>query len=242
MKKTASQIAVAVVCAILGFLLAYQFKVLSSKETSQENLNNSDIISEIESLKKEKEELSKSNSELTQNLKNIEDSATKEGEVEKEIKNQLDNSRMQSGLVDVTGQGIVITITPKNNIFSANSSSTSTDLGDDELVHLVNLLWFSRAEAIAINDFRVTPQTGIMVSGNYIWVGSAGKVSPKEPIVIKAIGEKNRLNVGVTFQGNINLTYQALVNYNVEVKLIDDIVIEKTTQTLKSEFIKPVNR
>ena len=241
MKKIASQITVAVVCAILGFLLAYQFKVLSSKETSQGDTNNSDIISEIDSLKKEKEELAKSNSELTQNLKNIEDSATKEGEVEKEIKNQLDNARMQSGLVDVTGQGIVITITPKNNIFSANSSSTSNDLGDDELVHLVNLLWFSRAEAIAINDFRVTPQTGIMGSGNYIWVGSAGKVSPSEPIVIKAIGEKNRLNVGVTFDGSVNLTYHALVNYKVDVKLIDDIVIEKTTQSLKSEFIRPVN-
>ncbi|HEY5525336.1 MAG TPA: division initiation protein, partial [Clostridium sp.] len=125
MKKTASQITVAVVCAILGFLLAYQFKVLSNKETIQGNANNSDMISEIEGLKKEKEELTQSNSELTQNLKNIEDSATKEGEVEKEIKNQLDNARMQSGLVDVTGQGIVISITPKNNIFSANSSSTS---------------------------------------------------------------------------------------------------------------------
>ncbi|PRR82929.1 DUF881 domain-containing protein [Clostridium vincentii] len=241
MKKTASQITVALVCAILGFLLAYQFKVLATKEASQGNTNNSDIISEIESLTKEKEELAKANSELTQNLKTIEDSATEEGEIEKEIKNQLNNARMQAGLVDVTGQGMVITITPKNNIFSANSSSTTNDLGDDELVHLVNLLWFFKAEAININDFRITPQTGIKDAGNYTWVGSAGMVSPKEPIIIKAIGEKNRLNVGITFQNSVNLKYSSLANYDVEVKLIDDIVIEKTTQSLKSEFIKPVN-
>lgn len=237
MKKTASQVTVAVVCAILGFLLAYQFKVLSNKETNLQNANNSDIISEIEGLKKEKEELVKSNSELTQNLKDIEDSATKEGEVEKEIKNQLDNTRMQLGLVDVKGEGIVITITPQSNIFNSNSS-TSINLGDDELVHLVNLLLFYRAEAISINGFRVTPQTGIMVSGDYIWVG-ADKVSPSENITIKAIGDKKALNNGATFHGN--LTYMALANYKVEVKMTDDNVIEKTTQSLKSEFIKPVN-
>lgn len=238
MKKTTSQITVAVVCAILGFLLAYQFKVLSNKETNLENANNSNIISEIESLKKEKEELAKSNAELTQNLKNIEDKAIQEGAVGKEIKSQLDNTRIHLGLVDVKGEGLVITITPKNNIFSSNSTS-SANLGDDELVHIVNLLLFYRSEAVSINGFRVTPQTGILVSGDYIWVGSAGKVSPSEPIIIKAIGDKKALNNGVTFHGN--LTYMNLEYYNVEVKMTDDNVIEKTTQSLKSEFIKPVN-
>jgi uncharacterized protein YlxW (UPF0749 family) len=239
MKKTASQITVAVVCAILGFLLAYQFKVLSKEDANLENANNADIISEIEGLEKEKEELVKSNSELTENLKKIEDNATKEGDVGKEIKSQLDNTRIQLGLVDVKGEGLIITITPKNNIFSSNSS-TSTNLGSDELIHLVNLLLFSRAEAVSINGFRVTPQTGIMVSGDYIWIGSAGKVTATEPIEIKAIGDKNSLNVGVTFPSS-NLTYGGLVNYIIDVKMTDDIIIEKTTQSLKSEFVKPVN-
>lgn len=239
MKKTASQITVAVVCAILGFLLAYQFKVLSKEDANLENANNADIISEIEGLEKEKEELVKSNSELTENLKKIEDNATKEGDVGKEIKSQLDNTRIQLGLVDVKGEGLVITITPKNNIFSSNSS-TSTNLGSDELIHLVNLLLFSRAEAVSINGFRVTPQTGIMVSGDYIWIGSAGKVTATEPIEIKAIGDKKSLNVGVTFPSS-NLTYGGLVNYITDVKMTDDIIIEKTTQSLKSEFVKPVN-
>jgi len=237
MKKTTSQITVAVVCAILGFLLAYQFKVLSNKETNLQNANNSDIISEIEGLKKEKEELEKSNSELTQNLKNIEDKATKEGEVGKEITNELNNARMHLGLVDVSGTGLVITITPKNNIFNSNSS-INNNLGDDELVHLVNILLFARAQAVSINGIRITPQTGIMLSGDYIWVGSE-KVSPAEPIVIKAIGDKKTLNVGVTFHGV--LTYMGLVNYDVESKMTDDILIVKTTQSLKSEFVKPVN-
>ncbi|MBD7910060.1 DUF881 domain-containing protein [Clostridium cibarium] len=241
MKKLTSQIVVAIVCGILGFLLAYQFKVLSKAENKNVNSNNTNVLSEIESLKKEKEDLVNANASLSEDLKKIEESATQEGQVEKEVKKQLDTARMQLGLVDVKGQGIVITITPKTNIFGANSSDSSTDLDERELINIINLLWFSRAEAVSVNDFRMTPQTGIKSSGNYLWVGSAGKVSPKEKIVIKAIGDKTNLNVGVRFQSDYNLTTGSLANYDVDVKLVDEVEINKTTQTIKSDYIKPVN-
>lgn len=240
MKKIASQIVVAIVCAILGFLLTHQFKVLSKTEDTSASYNNSNVMSEIENLKKEKEDLVNANASLSEDLKKIEESATQEGQVEKEVKKQLDTARMQLGLVDVKGEGITITITPKTNIFGANSSNSSTDLDEKELINIINLLWFSRAEAVSVNDFRITPQTGIKSSGNYLWVGSAGKVSPKEKIVIKAIGDRTNLNVGVRFQSDYNLTTGSLANYDVDVKLVEDIEIGKTTQSLKSDYIKAV--
>ncbi len=243
MNKAASQATVALVCAILGFLLAYQFKVLSKNDNVQDNYSNSNIIDEIESLKKEKEELVAANAELSEELKKFEENVIQEGEVEKEIKNQLDTARMQLGLVDVEGSGIIITITPKTNIFSSNSSNdTSTNLDEKELINIINLLWFSKAEAISVNDFRITPQTGIKSSNNYLWIGSAGKVSPKEKIEIKAIGDKSKLNVGVRFQSDYNLTTGSLASYDVDVKLVDELQIDKTTQTLKNDYIKPVNK
>ncbi|SFC95990.1 DUF881 domain-containing protein [Clostridium uliginosum] len=240
MKVSKSQIFVALVCALLGFLLAYQFKVLSNKGNQNEisNYDKNNIISEIESIKKEKEELKKSNTTLSEELKKIEESAAKDGDLGKEIKNQLDNARMHLGIVDVKGPGIVVTITPKISIFSSNPGDNSRDLGEDELVHIVNLLWYSGAEAISINDIRITPQTGIKIAGNGIAVGSSGKIYAKDKIVINAIGEKGRLNVGISFPGS--LEYRALQNYNCEVKLNDDILIGKTTQSIKSEFIKAV--
>lgn len=243
MNKAASQATVALVCAILGFLLAYQFKVLSKNDNVQDNYSNSNIIDEIESLKKEKEELVTANAELNEELKKFEENVIQEGEVEKEIKNQLDTARMQLGLVDVEGPGIIITITPKTNIFSSNSANdTSTNLDEKELINIINLLWFSKAEAISVNDFRITPQTGIKSSNNYLWIGSAGKVSPKEKIEIKAIGDKSKLNVGVRFQSDYNLTTGSLASYDVDVKLVDELQIDKTTQTLKNDYIKPVNK
>lgn len=240
MKISKSQIFVAIVCALLGFLLAYQFKVLSNKnlEANISNYDKNDLISEIEALKSEKKELTDTNTKLSEELKKMEETASKDGDLGKDIKNQLDNARMHLGVVDVKGPGITLTITPKTSIFSSNTSDSSRDLGEDELVHIVNLLWYSGAEAISINDIRITYQTGIKTAGNGIAIGSTGKVYPRDKIVIKAIGEKGRLNVGISFPGS--LEYLALPNYNNEIKTEDDIVIGKSTQSLKNEFIKLV--
>ena len=59
LKKATSQVFVAIVCAFLGFLLANQFKLISSRNTSKNVIQNADIIAEIDALKKEKEGLIK---------------------------------------------------------------------------------------------------------------------------------------------------------------------------------------
>ncbi|GAA0085040.1 DUF881 domain-containing protein [Clostridium sp. CTA-7] len=239
MKRATSQIFVAIVCALLGFLLAHQFKLLNEKNKINTATQNLDIIAEIDDLKKQKEELLKSNNSLSEELKKLEETAAKEGAVEAEIKKQLDNSRMNLGLVDVKGPGIAITITPKTDIFGSSNTGNSRSISEDEIVHIVNTLRYARAEAISVNDFRVTPQSGIKVSGDGIWIGTAGRINPKDKIVIKAIGDNKALSVEVNFIGVLD--YGALPNYNVEVKESDEIIINKTTQSLKTEFIKPVN-
>ncbi|MBE6054140.1 MAG: DUF881 domain-containing protein [Clostridium sartagoforme] len=238
MKKITSQILLAIVCAFLGFLLAHQFKVLNEKNKISMSNQNLDILSEIEALKKEKEEILKVNTSLSDELKELEEKVAAEGSVEAEIKKQLDNARMNLGLLDVKGPGITITITPKSNIFGSNTDS-SRSISEDEIVHVINSLRYIKAEAISINDYRLTPQSGIKNSGGWIWIGTAAKIDPKEKIVIKAIGDKQALSVAANFQGVLD--YNALQNYYCEVKESDEIVMNKTTQSLKNEYIKLAN-
>ena len=238
MKKIGSQILVAIVCALLGFLLTYQFKLLTDKNKENVIENNSDILLEIENLKKEKKELEETNMSLSEELKKLEEAAAKEGEVEGEIKKLLYNARMQIGLLDVKGPGIILTITPKNSIFSTNSTQNVKSISEEELVNIVNSLWYSNAEAISINDMRITPQTGIKTAGSYISISSAGRIDPNAEIVIKAIGDKSKLNVGVNYAGALD--YGALKYYDKDIKTLDDIIINKTTQSLKSEYMTPV--
>ena len=238
MKRVASQLVVAVVCGFLGFLLTYQFKLLSKKNELTNSYENSDILKEVESLKKEKEELEEANATFNEEIKALEEKATSEGELEAEVKKKLDNARMQLGLVDVKGPCMIITLTPKTSIFGTNTSDSIRTITEDELVYLVNTLWYSRAEAISINDIRITPQTGIKNAGSSISIGSAGRVDPSSEIVIKVIGDKSKLNVGVSYGGSLETG--ALKNYTNDVKSSDEITIIKTTQTLRSDYLIPV--
>lgn len=238
MKKQKSQIVVAVVCGILGFLLAYQYKEYAIQNQSKStDYNTTEILAELEGLKKEKEALISTNEELTKQVKVLEDSASTEGDVEKEIKNQLDAARMQLGLLDAKGPGIDITMTIKSNIFGANNSDNNVTIEDKDLVSLVNTLWFSKAEAISINGYRITPQTGIKVSGSYIWIGSAGRIKPSEKIEIKAIGDKKQMISGLKFQGLDKGNFSC---YDIKIEESDKILIEKTTQTPSTEYVSIV--
>ncbi|MBP3915148.1 MULTISPECIES: DUF881 domain-containing protein [unclassified Clostridium] len=238
MKKVLSQLVVAIVCAFLGFLLTYQFKQLSVANSGDIDYDSADILSEIEILKKEKEDLQKNNEILSEELKQLEDAAAREGEIEGEIKKQLDNVRMQIGLLDVKGPGVVITLALKNSVFGTNGTQTVNTVSEEEIINLINSLWYAGAEAISINEMRITPQTGIKMAGSSISIGSAGRVDPNSEIVIKAIGDKNKLNLAVNFPGVLD--YGALKSYSSDVKQIDDITIVKTTQSLRYEYIKPV--
>ena len=212
--------------------------MLSKKNELTNSYENSDILKEVESLKKEKEELEEANATFNEEIKALEEKATSEGELEAEVKKKLDNARMQLGLVDVKGPGIIITLTPKTSIFGTNTSDSIRTITEDELVYLVNTLWYSRAEAISINDIRITPQTGRKNAGSSISIGSAGRVDPSSEIIIKVIGDKSKLNVGVSYGGSLETG--ALKNYTNDVKSSDEITITKTTQTLRSDYLIPV--
>ena len=238
MNKHASQIVVAIVCGLLGFLLAYQYKLLAEKGATETNYS-SDIMAEVEKLKNEKEELKVANSQLNEKLSALEEGAADVGEVELEIKKQLDTARKQLGLMDVKGPGVKITLSLKSTMFGTNSGDSSKLLTDSDLVSLVNTLWFSKAEAISINGFRITPQSGIKVGGTDIWIGAAGRIDPSKEIVILAIGDIAQLNTGLKFQ---SFEYGNYANYDNEKKESDEIIIEKTTQSLKSDYIKSVQK
>ena len=236
MKKLASQIFVALVCAILGFLLAYQFKILNTKEKKVvQTYDKSDLLSEIEVLKKEKKDLAEQNKSLNENLKKIEDQSAKTGDLTNAAKKQLDDSRMILGTVDVKGSGIILYLTPKPKEFTANSAEY---IGENDLVYLVNLLNYSGAEAISINDIRITSQMGIKAAGNYIRIGKQDRIDPTDRVVIKAIGNKVTLQGGLDFGNTLN--QNGLVNYDKKIEKKDDISIEKTNEGFSTEFIKSV--
>ena len=103
------------------------------------------------------------------------------------------------------------------------------------LAYIINNLKFAGAEAISVNDIRVTAQTGIRTSGSFIRVGNTDRINPDEPIIIKVIGDSTKLKTEMEFQGFIeNLIGN---NYNASIEVSDSIDVEKTTDKITSDFL-----
>ncbi len=237
MKNIKSQISLALVCAILGFLLSYQFRILNKdQEIVPNNYDRTDIVAEIEQLKEQKEKLISENKSISEKLKGYEEAAASVDAATKAIKNELDNTRLVIGSEDVQGEGIILYLTPKSQVFSTDMAY----LTDAELVYIINELNFAGAEAISVNDKRVSIQTGIKSSSNnsYILVNDE-KISPRERIVIKAIGDKTNLYSALTFPGALD--FNALVSYDKKYEKADGIVVYKNSKSPTYKFITPAN-
>ncbi|MGL4739604.1 MAG: DUF881 domain-containing protein [Sarcina sp.] len=233
MKKKKSQVSLGIVCALCSFLVISQFKTIKSKNIN--NISSGDkeeMMLELEGLKQEKQELLAKNKTLKESIDRIEEQAVSEGQVEKEVKDLLDKSRMILGEEDVKGEGIILYITMESPLLVGQNATT---IRESELTHIINLLKFSEAEAISINDYRITMQTGIKYVNNAIWIGDEGRISPNEPIVIKAIGDIDKLTNGITFSNEMK--FGSLINYRYVIEEKSEVAINKSNEGLNSEFL-----
>ncbi|MDF2504014.1 DUF881 domain-containing protein [Clostridium sp.] len=247
MRKVRSQIVVALVCCILGFMLAYQFRIISLQESNISlQGDSSQITGQVEQLKNEKDDLNKKINELQTKLKQYQDAAVTKSGADKQMLKELDNLNALTGNVDVSGPGIIITITPRNNtIFSSDIDSMRNVITDAALINIVNDLRFAGAEAISINDIRVTSYTGIKTSGGVsnIFIGSSDVISPYKEIIIKAIGDKDKLNSGMVFPGVLDNSNIPSSSYTVaSPKKSDNIKILKSNKVLNFQYAKPVSK
>lgn len=235
MKKYGPQFIVAIVCCILGFMLTYQFRVLNKRQ-SINNISGTttDITLEIEQYKKQKEELQSNVTDLQNKLKKYEEAAASRSDETKNILEDLENTRLLTGEKDVKGPGLIIYIDPLTKILG--NDIPGDHVTDRHLVYLVNELVSGGAEAVSINDTRITPRTGIRTSGNNILVNDE-RISPFDRITIKAVGNKDILNSVLDFAG-------ALVDFNniskVTYEKTDEIVIKRYNKSFKFEYAKPI--
>ena len=198
MKKFRSQISIGIICVLLGFMITYQFKMISKQNlTADANKNTPEIITENEQLKKSKEEMQKKIDELDAKTKEYENAAKGRDEQSGLLYKELEETRILTGGTEVEGEGIIIYIDPKSDIFG--SIAENQRINDTDLVHIVNELNAADAEAISINDIRLTSRSGIRNAGNAIIINDE-RISYSKRITIKAIGKRTYWKVLLVFQ------------------------------------------
>ncbi|MBT0995120.1 DUF881 domain-containing protein [Cellulomonas sp. DKR-3] len=115
------------------------------------------------------------------------------GQGDAALRTELAAGTVEAGQSEVTGPGLRVELS------DAPSAATS-DLGDESRVQdvdlqvVVNGLWSSGAEAVAINGQRVTSTTAIRSAGSAVLVDLVPLTSPYR---VDAIGSSTRLQTGL---------------------------------------------
>jgi uncharacterized protein YlxW (UPF0749 family) len=154
--------------------------VNTSRNEGAESAGRSSLIERIEArraavdqLQGEIARLRRQNAELAQRVTEL--TADRQGALA-----ELEQMQVRTGFVPVFGPGVRITVEATRD--------DPNQVQDSDLAMLVNGLWSAGAEAISVNDHRLTARSAIRTSGTAIEVNSSG-IAP--PYTVQAIGPES---------------------------------------------------
>ena len=188
-----------------------------------------------------KEKYDSTYSSLLREQKELEEKraeATKNDSNSANLEEELKTANKLLGLTDVTGKGIIITIADSTTQNSQTMGLGIVDVNNllvhsTDLIKIVNELKNAGAEAISINDERITLTTSIMCDGNVVLINGQ-KIG--SPFVIKAIGIPESL-AGLNRPGGY-LEFMKDDGIQIDVKKSDKIIIDKYSGVLSSKYLK----
>ncbi len=237
MNKKQIGLILGIVCILLAFAIALQVRTVTN---SGLGANATFLEGELkDEILKWKEKYEVASKELTKTQKQLEKQRKKAIQNDETLKNQEQELKIGNvvlGLTDVNGEGIEITLKDNKNI---NSQTALLDMSlyvvhDMDILNIVNELKNAGAEAISINEERITPITSITCAGNVAQINGE-KVGA--PFVIKAIGNLNTLYEALSRPGG----YVEILNNSgiiTDIKKSNNIIIPKYNGTLNFKFAK----
>lgn len=186
------------ICLVLGIMcfaltvgICIQIKSVKNINSSiSKNYEENNLRAEVLKYKEKYDNLIKETDEIDKELQQQIEKATENNSELEDAKNQINNGNKIIGLTEVTGPGIVFTVSDSDIDPNTVIDSSKLLVHDSDILKIVNELKNAGAEAISINDQRIILTTSIICGGNIINVNGEKIGSPFE---IKAIGSPEAL-------------------------------------------------
>lgn len=221
------------VALILAVSIFIQFRtVRQSEELDIEGLREDELRTQIASYKSKYEETMK---QYEDNQNKINDYTTAMNE-NKETSEILDEELLQSktllGLTDVTGSGVIVTLTDTPEALYTYTA--------DDILLLINELKYAGAEAISINDNRVINLTDIVMVTDTLIVMNGGNTRISSPYEIKAIGDPKYLMSTLSMKNSGYIDQMEANGMKIEVKQENNIKINAYSGDIESRYLQEV--
>ena len=225
-EKEIMTVTIGIMTLILVCVMFMQFKVVNETDIAQLESMREDELEEAVANWKEKykeayEKLADTNKKIEEYNSKMQSNVETAELVEKE----LIEAKKNYGLTDVTGTGVVVTLT----------DTEEKNYEAKDILDLINELRDAGAEAICINEQRIVNMSDIVdISTKYIKINSEYISSP---YVIKAIGDSTYLKSALTIKnGYVDSKQKGEYDINIEEK--NNIKINKYSKGVKIKYIE----
>lgn len=226
--KLVLSITIAIVAILLVTTTIIQFKSVDEyRKSNIEDLREDELKTQIASYKSKYEEAESQYQDNENKIKEYQATSNENEKTSKLLDDELEQQKTSLGLTDVTGEGVIITLTDTND-------GTYTS---DRLRYLVNELKYAGAEAISINDNRVINLTDI-VTINDSFIVMYGEVRISSPYVIKAIGDTTYLLSTLNMKNSGFVDLMKAENLQISVEQSKNITIKKYSRDISSKYLK----
>ena len=240
MNRKTVAITLGIMCLILTVAILVQYKTIKNASTLVGTSSvNSELKSEVLNWKEKYDEEYKKLENEEKILEKERETASKKSYNSSETEKELKIANAIIGTTEVTGKGIILTLADNKNVSSENiglmDNISNYLIHDSDLLRLVNELKNAGAEAISINEERITNQSSITCDGNVILV-NGNKIS--SPFIIKAIGSQEALLGAIQRPGG--LIDEELESYGLvsSIKKQSKITIGKFNGVIDFKYIK----
>lgn len=223
-KSISKSIVFSLVFLVLGFIMAYSWS-LSNQREAESGFTGGAYFEQKEQYRKELIDQQERNKELRSELRGKQEAIQ---EFERSVADGEENYtayareaeelRRFLGLVAVKGDGLKVTL--QDGAYSpAGSNPNDYIVHESHVFQVINELYISGAEAIAVNGQRIHGNSRIVCTGPVIMVDG---IQHPAPFTIEAIGNPEVLSASMQLAGGVQ---DQLVNDNITVTLSSSLEI-----------------
>lgn len=229
MKNDKNYLFIFIASIIVGVLISLNFK--SDRTQSYNQLNTGqykDAIEERAALYKEIGNLKEENAEKVEKISDYKVEDKNNDKIIEDMKAQIKDYEMFTGMSEVKGPGIILTINDGDiNIKEQSSYEVfSRIFHDNDMARVLNEVKNAGAEAITVNKHRIIPWTAVMC--NWAFIGFEDGSMESAPFNIYAIGDPDKLEAALLDEGSY-INELILRKLKVDIQKVEEIVMPPTS-------------
>lgn len=221
MRMRKGQLSIALVCVVLGIMLAVQFRATQGIRSNVTYQRIEDLSAQLKATQQERDALLEEVHELRQK-----DGSGKE----------VENIKMGAGIVDLKGPGVKVTIDDSQKIAKPGENPNLYVIHDDDLLKIINELRAAGAEAISVNGQRLIATSEIRCAGPTLSVNNTRYTPPYE---ILAIGDPKTLDNALKMRGGIVETLR-FWGIQVAISKTEQVIVPAYKSSFRFDYAQPI--